>query len=68
MDSLSGSLRHSTACSPICPGSPDPTDMHRPTSPHIISQAVENIQSGIYKTILMAICKIFYYIHTIYIF
>lgn len=48
MDSLSGSLKHSTACSPIMPGSPDPTDIHRPTSPHIISQAVENIQSGIY--------------------
>lgn len=47
MDSLSGSLKHSTACSPIMPGSPDPTDIHRPTSPHIISQAVENIQSGI---------------------
>ncbi|KAH8405411.1 hypothetical protein KR222_011448 [Zaprionus bogoriensis] len=47
MDSFSGSLKHSTACSPIMPGSPDPTDMLRPTSPHILKQAVENIQSGL---------------------
>lgn len=68
MDSLSGSLRHSTACSPICPGSPDPTDMHRPTSQHIISQAVENIQSGICKTIFMAIFQTILLHITIYIF
>jgi len=48
MDSYSGSLKHSTACSPVTPSSPDPADFHRPTSPHIIKKAVQNIQSGIY--------------------
>lgn len=45
MDSFSGSLKHSTACSPVTPSSPDPADYHRPTSPHIIKKAVQNIQS-----------------------
>ncbi|XP_051860655.1 intermembrane lipid transfer protein Vps13D isoform X1 [Drosophila albomicans] len=45
MDSYSGSLKHSTACSPVSPSSPDPADYHRPTSPHIIKKAVQNIQS-----------------------
>ncbi|EDW70492.2 intermembrane lipid transfer protein Vps13D isoform X1 [Drosophila virilis] len=46
MDSFSGSLKHSNACSPVTPGSPDSTDHHRPTSPHIITKAVQNIQRG----------------------
>ncbi|EDW18711.2 uncharacterized protein Dmoj_GI13376 [Drosophila mojavensis] len=46
MDSFSGSLKHSTACSPVTPGSPDSSIYHRPTSPHIITKAVQNIQSG----------------------
>ncbi|XP_030375190.1 vacuolar protein sorting-associated protein 13D [Scaptodrosophila lebanonensis] len=46
MDSFSGSLKHSTACSPVTPGSPDHFIFQRPTSPHIINSAVQNIQKG----------------------
>ncbi|XP_037935876.1 vacuolar protein sorting-associated protein 13D [Teleopsis dalmanni] len=45
MDSISGSLKQSEPCSPNSPGSPDHTCYQRPTSPHIITKAVNNLQS-----------------------
>ncbi|XP_017089564.2 intermembrane lipid transfer protein Vps13D [Drosophila bipectinata] len=44
MDSLSGSLKHSTVVSPTSPGSPHFFD--RATSPHMITKAVQNIKMG----------------------
>ncbi|GAB0099028.1 Vacuolar protein sorting-associated protein 13D [Sergentomyia squamirostris] len=45
IDSVSGSLKQSEPCSPMSPGSPDPTqDPRRPTSPHTISKALNSLQ------------------------
>lgn len=47
MDSVSGSLKQSEPCSPCSPGSPDPLmDPRRPTSPHTITRALNNLQRG----------------------
>ncbi|XP_059608662.1 intermembrane lipid transfer protein Vps13D [Phlebotomus argentipes] len=45
IDSVSGSLKQSEPCSPMSPGSPDPSqDPKRPTSPHTISKALNSLQ------------------------
>lgn len=44
MDSISGSLKQSEPCSPMSPGSPDPTIDCRPNSPNAISRAITNLQ------------------------
>ncbi|XP_055691450.1 intermembrane lipid transfer protein Vps13D isoform X2 [Lutzomyia longipalpis] len=45
IDSVSGSLKQSEPCSPMSPGSPDPTqNPGRPTSPHTISKALSSLQ------------------------
>ncbi|EDW76798.1 uncharacterized protein Dwil_GK18894 [Drosophila willistoni] len=44
MDSFSGSLKHSTICSPVTPGSPEPLECQRPSSPQTLKKAIQNIQ------------------------
>ncbi|XP_061389182.1 intermembrane lipid transfer protein Vps13D-like [Musca vetustissima] len=46
MDSISGSIKQSEPCSPISPGSPDPSGHQRCASPHIINRALNELQTG----------------------
>lgn len=49
MDSVSGSLKQSEPCSPQSPGSPDPNQDRRPTSPQTISKAINSLQRGKFR-------------------
>lgn len=55
IDSVSGSLKQSGACSPTTsPGSPDLLD-RRPTSPNTISKALNSLQKGQWKIVFCSI-------------